>query len=82
MDEEIKVIRGKLERAYESIQNLSMQPTKTNMEIALSTMAALKDAYDFLGTINRPEEGEQVEVQAEAITGDAPGEPEEEGGHV
>lgn len=82
MDEEIKVIRGKLERAYASIQNLSMQPTKTNMEIVLAAMAAMQDAFDFLGTINRPEEGEQVEVQAEAINGDAPGEPEEEAGHV
>lgn len=68
--DEIKVIQGKLSRAYESIQNLNMQPTKTNMEIVLSTMAALKDAYDFLGTINQEEEA-PAEVQADAITADA-----------
>lgn len=68
--DEIKVIQGKLSRAYESIQNLNMQPTKTNMEIVLSTMAALKDAYDFLGTINQEEET-PAEVQADAITADA-----------
>ena len=67
--DEIKVIQGKLGRAYESIQNLNMQPTKTNMEIVLSTMAALKDAYDFLGTINQEEEA-PAEVQADAITSD------------
>ena len=65
--DEIKVIQGKLGRAYESIQNLNMQPTKTNMEIVLATMAALKDAYDFLGKLNAPEEEEQ-EVQVDAIT--------------
>lgn len=68
--DEIKVIQGKLSRAYESIQNLNMQPTKTNMEIVLSTMAALKDAYDFLGTINQEEEA-PAEVKADAITADA-----------
>lgn len=78
--DEIKVIQGKLSRAYESVQNLNMQPTKTNMEIVLGTMAALKDAYDFLGTINLPEEDERGEATADAI--DA-GTPEEEGaGHV
>lgn len=72
MDEAIKTIQGKLSRAYESIQNLNMQPTKTNMEIVLATMAALKDAYDFLGTINQPEEEpETIEVKADGIAGDA-----------
>lgn len=71
MDETIKTIQGKLSRAYESIQNLNMQPTKTNMEIVLATMAALKDAYDFLGTIDQPEEPETIEVKADGIAGDA-----------
>lgn len=80
--DEIKVIQGKLSRAYESIQNLNMQPTKTNMEIVLATMAALKDAYDFLGTINLPEEDERVEATADAIDAVTPGEPEEGADHV
>lgn len=80
--DEIKILQGKLSRAYESIQNLNMQPTKTNMEIVLGTMAALKDAYDFLGTINLPEEDESVEVTADAIDASTPGEPKEEAGHV
>lgn len=66
MEEEIKAIQGKLSRAYESIQNLSMQPTKTNMEIVLATMAALKDAYDFLGTLN-PEEEQPEKAPVDAI---------------
>lgn len=78
MDEEIKAIQGKLSRSYESIQNLAMQPTKTNMEIVLGTMAALKDAYDFLGTLN-PEEEEPEKAQADAIDD---GKPEKEEGHV
>jgi len=69
--DEIKVLQGKLSRAYESVQNLNMQPTKTNMEIVLGTMAALKDAYDFLGTIDQPEEPEMIEVKADGIAGDA-----------
>lgn len=64
--DEIKVIQGKLSRAYESVQNLNMQPTKTNMEILLATMAALKDAYDFLSTLEPPEE-EREEVKPDAI---------------
>ena len=80
--DEIKILQGKLDRAYESIQNLNMQPTKTNMEIVLATMAAMKDAYDFLGTINLPEEDKSVEATADAIDAGTPGEPEEEAGHV
>lgn len=78
MDEAIKILQGKLSRAYESIQNLAMQPTKTNMEILLGTMAALKDAYDFLGTLN-PEQEEPEKAQADAIDD---GKPEKEEGHV
>lgn len=78
MDEAIKILQGKLSRAYESIQNLAMQPTKTNMEIVLGTMAALKDAYDFLGTLN-PEEEEPEKAQADAID---EVKPEKEAGHV
>lgn len=78
MTDEIRMLKGKLERAYVSIQNLNMQPTKTNMEIVLGTMAALKDAYDFLGTLN-PEVEEPEKAQADAIDD---GKPEEEEGHV
>ena len=78
MEEAIKILQGKLSRAYESIQNLAMQPTKTNMEIVLGTMAALKDAYDFLGTLN-PKQEEPEKAQADAIDD---GKPEKEEGHV
>ncbi len=74
--DEIEVIRGKLSRAYESIQNLTMQPTKTNMEIVLAAMGAMKDAYDFLGKIDKPADDEHDEAMADAISEDAPGEPE------
>ena len=77
--DEIKILQGKLSRAYESIQNLNMQPTKTNMEIVLATMAALKDAYDFLGTLNQPEEKEPAENHAAMITGEDHGDPDAEG---
>ena len=74
--DEIEVIQGKLSRAYESIQNLTMQPTKTNMEIVLAAMGAMKDAYDFLGKIDKPADDERDEAMADVISEDAPGEPE------
>ena len=63
----IKQIQGKLSRAYDSIQMLKMPQTNYNMEIVMAVKAAMKDAYDFLDTINAPEEDE-LEMQVDKIT--------------
>lgn len=34
------------------LQNLGIKPSKQNMEILLFVLSAMKDAYDYLETIN------------------------------
>lgn len=45
-------IRKRLSQGYEMLQNLGIKPSKQNMEILLFVLSAMKDAYDYLGTIN------------------------------
>lgn len=45
-------IKNKLSEGYDLIQKLNLKPTKGNMEILLFVLSAMKDAYDYLETIN------------------------------
>lgn len=68
MKDKIKEIQGELGRAYDSIQKLNMQPTRVNMEISLSVLAAMKDAYDLLECIKEGEDEKQEDQKAKATS--------------
>lgn len=51
---------SKLSAAYERIQRLQIAPTKSNMEILLSTLAIIQQAVTYIEKL----EGEKKDVSA------------------
>lgn len=58
MNEQSKIME-KLENAYVLLQNLDIQPTKTNMEILMGVLTAIQAAHDYLGQNGK--QGEPVD---------------------
>lgn len=58
-----------VERIYDGIQHLQIQPTKTNTAIMLDTMQTLEKVYSFL---QQSEKGqvEEIAVNADEAGGD------------
>lgn len=51
-------LMNNLDEAYNALQRLGVQPTKTNMEIMLTVLNALQEAFRFIRTVIK-EEGEE-----------------------
>ena len=63
----IRGIAARLGTAYESIQGLGLQPTKTNMEILLGALDAMQTAYQYLmRTAGEAEAAGKAAEEAEA----------------
>lgn len=61
----VRMIMEKLELAYEKLQHIGAQPTKSNLEILLWALDAIEAAHNYLGTIQTREEDTEPEADAE-----------------
>lgn len=52
-------VKNKLSNAYERIQSIGIQPTKTNLLIIMDVMTALESAYAFIDNDGNAEEVEK-----------------------